>query len=291
MHRPALFENVLATRPYVLGLFVLGHLALKALFFSMPFYHFVAAPVNFWTAGVVTPVVLAALVEAVVLVGGVMVLTGGLRLRDLGLERQAFVNAGVVMLLVWGLVQATTVLLGWTGLVPFKPNPDLALFSMPVLVGRQLDAIVGSALIEEVMYRGFLMTQLYVVVRRRWPARPGFCLGLAVGLPQLYFGINHVPAALRMHLPTAEIAVYIVHVVLVGVLFAALYLRTGNLFVAVGAHAIVNNPASLFVVGFDPALLALVLVCLMLLVWPMLHRTFADVFTLRPALAGDHALV
>src|SRR5690606_31268939 len=103
---------------------------------------------------------------------------------------------------------------------------------------------------------------------------------------QLYFAVNHIPAALRMHLPAAEMAAYIVHVALVGALFAALYLRTGNLFVAVGAHALVNNPAALFVAGFDPALLALVLVCLLLLAWPALHRTFAEVFTLRPALAG-----
>ena len=285
MQRPSLFENVLATQPYVLGLFVLGHLGLKALFFSMPFYRFVAAPVYAATAGVITPIVLAALIEAAILVGGVMLWAGKLRLRDLGLERLAFVNAGVVMLLVWGLAQALTVTLGWSGLVPFKPNPDLSVFSVPVLVGKQLDATVGSAFIEEVMYRGFLMTQLYLLAQRRWRARSGLCLGLAVGATQLYFGLNHIPAALRMHLPAAEIAVYIVHVVLVGVLFAALYLRTGNLFVAVGAHAIVNSPAALFVVGFDPALLTLVLVCGMLILWPALHRTFADVFTLRPALA------
>ena len=285
MRRPSLFENVPATRARVLVLFVLGHLALKAVFFSAPFYRLVAAPVYAWTSGVVTPIVLAAIIEFIVLIGGVCVWAGGLRLRHLGLERPAFINAGVVMLLVWGLAQATTVLLGWSGLVPFKPNPDLAIFSVPVLVGKQLDAIVGSALIEEVMYRGFLMTQLVLLFQRLWPRRPGRSLIAAVGLTQLYFGLNHIPAAMRMHLPAAEIAVYIVHVVLVGMLFAALYLRTGNLFVAVGAHAIVNNPASLFVSGFDPALLALVLVCLMLLVWPMLHRTFADVFTLRPALA------
>ena len=258
MPRSALFGHVRAVSPYVLVAFVLGHVALKAVFFSMPFYRFVAAPVNHATAGVITPIVLAALVQLVVLVGGVMVLMGRLNARDLGLERQAFVNAGVVMLLVWGLAQVATVLLGWSGLAPFAPNPDLATLPLPFLVGKQLDAIVGSAFIEEVMYRGFLMTQLVLLAQRRWPGRPGLSLGLGVGVTQLYFGINHIPAALRMHLPTAEIAMYIVHAALAGALFAALYLRTGNLFVAVGAHAIVNSPASLFVAGFDPALLALV---------------------------------
>lgn len=286
MPRPALFDAIPVVQPYVLGLFVLGHLALKAVFFSAPFYRFVAAPVYHATAGVVTPVVLAALVQTVVLVGGVMLLAGGLRMRDLGLERQAFVNAGVVMLLVWGLAQATTALLGWTGLATLTRNPAFAALPVPALVGKQLDALIGSALIEEVMYRGFLMVQVVLLAQQRWPKRPGLTLGLGVGATQLYFGLNHFPAALRMHLPTGEIVVYILHVVLVGFLFAALYLRTGNLFVAVGAHAIINGPLALFVAGFDPALLTLVLVCLTLLTWPMLHRWASDVFTLRPALAS-----
>lgn len=285
MHHPPLFDNVRATRLHVLGLFVLGHIGLKALFFSAPFYRFAAAPVYAASAGVVTPVVLAALIQAVVLVVGVMVLAGGLRLRDLGLERQAFVNAAVVMLLVWGVAQALTVLLGWSGVAPIKPNPDLEIFPLPVLVGKQLDAIVGSALIEEVMYRGFLLAQVVLLAERRWRDRPGLCVGLGVGVTQLYFALNHLPAAFRMHLPAAEMAAYILHVAFVGALFAALYLRTGNLFVAVGAHAIVNGPAALFVTGVDPALVALVLVCVLLLAWPSLHRTFDDVFTMRPALA------
>ncbi len=83
-----------------------------------------------------------------------------------------------------------------------------------------------------------------------------------------------------MHLPPAEIAVYIVHVVLVGLLFTALYLRTGNLFVAVVAHALVNDPTPVFIAGPDPALFALIGVCLLLLAWPILHRWCNEVFTL-----------
>lgn len=269
-----------------MALFVVLHLGLKAVFFSVPFYAHVARPVEAATAGVVSPIVLAGLIELVLLVGIVMVWVGGLRLRDLGLRRSHVPNAVIVTILVWGGVQAVLSLLASSA--PFEPMLNPALAAGPERVGvRLLEATFGSAFIEEVMYRGFLVPQLYLLARTRTSNR-ALQAGIALGLPQLYFGLNHVPAALRMGLSYGDVAAYVFLVVLVGVLFAALYLRTGNLFIAIAAHALVNNPMPVVVAGPDPSLLALVGVCSLLLAWPAFHRRFGEVFTLadtgtRPA--------
>ena len=275
------FDSLKSARPSALVAFVALHLVLKGVFFSLPFYTVVARPVEVATAGLVSPVVLAGVIELALLVGVVMLWMGGLRPRDLGLRGLHLLNAALVALLVWGGVQAALSAVAASGYADAALNPAFAL-GPGRFGGEILEATLGSAFVEEVMYRGFLVPQLYLL-SRRWTRSKAVRAALAVGLPQLYFGLNHIPAGLRMHLPAAEIAVYVVHVVLVGLLFTALYLRTGNLFVAVAAHALVNNPAPVFVAGPDPALLALVGVCGLLLAWPALHRLADEVFTLAEA--------
>ncbi len=272
------FDSAKSARTVSVALFVVLHLGLKAVFFSVPFYVYVARPVEVATAGIVSPVVLAGLIEVVLLVGVVMLWIGKLRLCDLGLTWGHVPNAVIVTILIWGGVQA--VLSGLAVSAQFEPalNPELAL-GPERFSGKLLEATFGSAFIEEVMYRGFLVPQLYLLARAWTPNRTHRAV-IALGLPQFYFGLNHIPAALRMGLSSGDVAAYIFLVILVGFLFTALYLRTGNLFVAIAAHALVNNPMPVVVAGPDPSLLALVGICFLLLAWPMFHRRFDEVFTL-----------
>jgi uncharacterized protein len=271
-------DNVKPAPVLAVVAFVLGHLALKAWFFSEHYYVAVARPVAEATHGLVMPVSLAAAVQMAVLVCGVMILVGRLRWRDLGITAGGVRNACLVVALLWGLVHLATALEGLRSCCSLSAGPVLRA-ATPVAMGRLLDAFWGSGFIEEVMYRGFLMPQVYLIARSLGVSAPR-ALVLAVVGTQVYFGLNHIPAASRMHMDVGRAAIYVVHAALVGGLFAALYLRTGNLFVAVGAHALINNPATLYVGGLDPALFALIGVCVLLLTWPVLHRAFGGVFTM-----------
>lgn len=273
-----LFDSAKRARTVALVLFVVLHVGLKAVFYSASFLVHVAQPVEAATAGVVPPTVLAALIEGALLVGVVMMWLGGLRLHDLGLRGGHVLNAAIVTLLLWGGVQA--VLSGLAASPAYEPalNPAL-LFGAERFSGKLLEVTLGSAAIEEVMYRGFLLPQLYLLART-WTSNRTTQAVIGLGLPQVYFGLNHIPAAVHAGLPAGEAALYVLHVALVGFLFAALYLRTGNLLIAIVAHALVNNPMPVVLAGPDPSLVALVGVCLLLLTWPALHRRFGEVFTL-----------
>jgi len=252
--------------------FVAGHLALKAWFFSAH-YASIAYPLFAATKGLVSPVSLAAAVEMAVLVGGVMLVLGRLGWHDLGLRRGAAVRAVLVLLPLWALVNVATVTHGLAApCCPLTENPAFQL-AKPLALGQLLDAFWGSGFIEEVMYRGFLLPQVYLLARRLGASK-GAALAAALVGTQLYFGLNHIPAAGRMHLGWGEGALYIVHATLVGGMFAALYLQTGNLFVAVGAHALINHPAVVYTTSTDPALLTLIGVCALMLGWPAIARRF-----------------
>ena len=238
--------------------------------------------------GLITPVFLAGLIEWVVLVFIIMGVFGGLRARDLGLERAPAYSAILVFIALWILLQGVTAAIGGfaTGEVALRSG-NVALLPLQ-RIGLQLQAVVGSGLIEEVLYRGFLLTQLYLIAVRR-QSNPQAALVFAATVSTLYFGINHIPAGMRMGLDMQGLLVYVGHVALVGMLFATLFLRTGNLFVAAGAHALINEPAALFAAPVDPALIVLVGVAVLLLSWPVLNRRIGLVFTIG-ALEGRPAI-
>lgn len=279
LHRlNSVFDNVKPAPLAAVAAFVLGHLALKAWFFSLHYYTAVARPIEHATGGLISPVSLAAAIEMAVLVGGIAFLMGGLRWRDVGLGSGGLVNACLVLMLLWGAVHLIIAAHSLSACCSLDLGP-VVVTSTPVAAGRLLDAFWGSGFIEEVMYRGFLMPQVYLLARR-FGISASKALVIALVGTQVYFGLNHIPAATRMPMSVGGAAIYVAHAAMVGGIFAALYLRTGNLYVAIGAHALINNPGAVYVAGIDPSLLMLIGVCVLLLAWPALHRIYGDVFTL-----------
>jgi uncharacterized protein len=277
----SVLDNVKPAPLAAVAAFVLGHLALKAWFFSLHYYTAVARPLEYATGGMITPISLAAAIEMAVLIGGIAFLLGGLHWRDVGLGSGGFVNACLVLLLLWGTVHVAMAAHSFSDCCSLELGP-VVVTSTPVAAGRLLDAFWGSGFIEEVMYRGFLLPQVYLLARRAGVSAPNALVIALVGT-QVYFGLNHIPAAMRMPMDLTAGAIYVAHAAMVGGLFAALYLRTGNLYVAIGAHALINNPAAIYVAGIDPSLLMLIGVCVLLLGWPLFNRVLGDVFTLAGA--------
>ena len=111
-------------------------------------------------------------------------------------------------------------------------------------VGRILADFLGVALCEETVFRGFLLTQLRLkfdrlLGGRRWPA-----LAVALGLSQVVFALGHLPYLCYHHgTPAAELPDGLLMLFVWGVLFALVYVQTGNLLISVGLHGLVNTPA------------------------------------------------
>ena len=147
-----------------------------------------------------------------------------------------------------------------------------------------LEAQAGGAFIEEIVYRGVLLPQLLLLLAAvtRW--RTGTVVVAAVFGSQLYFALAHLPAAVTVYAaPWTGTALYLTQVLFVGIFFAVVYWRTGNLFVAIGLHALINFPGELFVARIDPFFLSLVVCCGIVIAWPYLNRSLGDVFTLTPS--------
>jgi membrane protease YdiL (CAAX protease family) len=189
-----------------------------------------------------------------------------------------------VIAFLWSLAQTVSVVIGRVdgGVLNFGHSWNIA---GSAFWAGTFEAFAAGAILEEVIYRGFLLPQAFLLIRGIWKWNLSKSLVAATAVTQCYFAINHLPAALRMNLPAIEIGLYLTQVFFVGVLFVAIFLRTGNLLVAIGIHALVNFPGELFVSRVDPSFVVLVISCAILLSWPYLSRLLGDVFTLRPSVA------
>ena len=256
---------------------VLGaHAALKALFFWGPYQAQIAYPIERMTGGLITAITLAGLLSWIVLIGGGMLWAGRLRLDDVGLSVDRLRDAWPVLLGLWLGVQMGHAALG-TAAGELVLVASSAPQTLPQALGLRIQAVVGSGLLEEVLYRGFLLVQLFAWLRGRMDRETA--LTWAVVLSSVYFGLNHIPAYLRAGLAPVELAVFVGQAMMVGALFGMLFLRTGNLFVVAGAHALINDPIPLFATVVDPAVLVLVAVSGLVLAWPLLSRRVGRVFT------------
>ncbi len=267
---------------YAALLIVIGlHLALKTLFFNEGFLVF-ADHVYYATRGMVSHSGIAGLIQAVVVLG-YLLLVARLRPSDIGLTWEKLPNAMVVTFFLWSLAQVVSVIIGradqgWLDF-GFPWMPDRSGFWLAVAESQAV-----TALIEEVVFRGLLIPQVFFLLRAvaKWSVRTSMVSSIVI--TQLYFAMNHLPAAVRMSIQGPESYLYILQVFCVGLLLAAVYLRTGNLFVAIGIHGLVNFPAALFVSRVNPSIIVLTLSCFLLICWPYLGRAMHEVFTTRPGM-------
>lgn len=223
-------------------------------------------PVRIVTGGLVTATLLVNLVLLAVVVGGLLVLVGGLRPRDLGLERRKLPVALAVTLGLWVTLQlvAAGASLYRTGEVAVSPT--WGQFGVGLVLGALLAQVLGNALYEEILYRGVLLDQLVLKLRgRRW----GLVLAL-VG-SQTVFSLLHVPNRLYRGYPLDALLVSLGMLVLMGLLFALIYHRTGNLLVAVGIHSLVNAPTMLVASPVSGSYLVVILAVVLVAVWPLLR--------------------
>ncbi len=200
---------------------------------------------------------------------------GGLRPRAIGLNgRKALAGLGLTAAL-WAAIQGIGLVVALIGGGGLALQPQWAERGVAVMVGALLAQLFGNALHEEIAYRGFLLN--HVIARLRdslGDPRRAQWVGLLAS--QAIFALIHVPIRLLTGTPLPRLALSLVMLVIMGALFALIYHRTGNLFVAVGVHALFNAPTSLFLPPGVATGLVVGLTAVLLLAWPRLSpRAFA----------------
>jgi membrane protease YdiL (CAAX protease family) len=206
----------------------------------------------------------------VVAIGGIACLFGGLRPADVGLRSGKFMEAVIVVASAWIFIQlahATAALLS-SGSIQLDET-----WRFPGAIGKHLTwlvaMVVGTALSEETVFRGFVFPQLYL----KSPGSPRLRFWVAALAAALLFGLLHVPRHIVLGNMTALALCARIPAHMVGGLIATLmYLRTRNLWIVIGLHGIDNAPTRLVDSPMPSEPVLLLVEIALLLCWPWLTR-------------------
>jgi membrane protease YdiL (CAAX protease family) len=252
-------------------LFIMVHFALTAIVNLVFFAGNAFRPLASATGGVFTGSLIVNVIFLVIMVGGVMLIRGGLRFYDVGLIMRRLGGGIAFTLVFWGAAQLVHMLAGllYRGHVALSPAWNDPGF----MIGLVLAQIFGNALFEEIAYRGFLFPQLYLWLGDR-ESNPWKRLGLALLISQGAFALSHIPNRIYLGMSADAIAFDLLLLLTWGVFYTIIYLRTDNLFVVVGAHAMGNVPTTLFATapgleGNGEAVLIYAMIIVVMFLYPM----------------------
>jgi membrane protease YdiL (CAAX protease family) len=229
------------------------------------------APVQRATGGLIDETLIANLILFAVVVVGIVFGLGRLRPRDVGLRRERLAPAALAVTLIWLWMQLVIGVWSLASGQGLAIDPAWARFGALAVLGNALGQFFGNALYEEVVWRGLALPQFYRRCAGRWPAARGLSMAALVAalvISQGLFALRHIPVRVWQGASLADLPAEIALLLVIGVIFALLYLRTCNLFLVIGIHALYNAPTALLAHGGVAALLALGMVVLLLLIWP-----------------------
>jgi len=132
--------------------------------------------------------------------------------------------------------------------------------------------LFGTALYEEVGYRGFLLVQ-FDMKMAHVTSNKYFRLALALLFSQALFMLVHIPWKVVNEGWTVNIFFDLIFSVFMnGLIYGVLYLRTENLFFVMGVHALGNAPTSLFVSSLGASNLVILFAIIWAVVWSKLRK-------------------
>jgi uncharacterized protein len=253
----------------MVGLFVLT-LALNLIFsVGRGFY----LPIFNASHHLVTPTLIGAGTLGVVVVA-VLVFFGKLPFHDFGWIRTKLVPGLTATAVLWIVMQLIEVVTAIATKGRLQLSPTLTSAEWTTVVGVLIGQALGTAPAEETWFRGFLLPQLRIRLGQLSPAP---ALGLAIVASQALFALYHLPNLLlgNSHVVgtsaldvTSQLGIDFA----VGVLFAGIYIRTGNLFLLMGIHALLNAGISVVATPIDPVPVLLGLAVLVLVLTFVLPR-------------------
>lgn len=259
-------------------LYVLLLLYVFAFFATDRFLFRLILPVQRATGALINLTFLNYLVLSIVIVGGLLFGVAKLKPREVGLRLPDLQLGIVVTVLVWITMQLVALVLNLTafGRVSIDQSWLVPLGTTSMLGAILFGQLLGNALFEEVAFRGFLLPQCYFQ-SRSLQQHPRIRVMVALLVSQLLFALYHIPARLSSGVSPIQLPLFLFPILLIGLLLAVVYLRTGNLFLAVGLHAMNDSPTVLFSSTFLSndwlgSIIVLIFAALLLLFWPLLTK-------------------
>ncbi len=169
-----------------------------------------------------------------------------LQWSDLAIRRVDWLPAVVWIPCLW--------ILGQLIYLPLLPelhiNPEWTGIPLTMIGQLVTGQMIGNAMVEELFFRAFLISQITLVLRKRTQCSMKMAIFWSATISLLLFTIMHLPRAVIWNDTTSEIMTAGLLVPFVGgIALTLLFLISGNLLLTIGVHALVNTPSPLLDLG------------------------------------------
>lgn len=231
-----IFTGKRVSAQFIFGLVILEiifAMTVNLLFFEQGTFNGVNRITNGW----VNPTLCAGLLGLLVIAVLYLMFMVRIPPRDLGLKGEKLLAGCLWTFLFWIAVNALSIGFALLAGADLTMNKDLAAHPNEVL-GQLLGQLFGNALLEEIAFRGFLFVQIYLWLTRVNKSSSRIFRAMLVS--QTIFALMHIPNRIYGGLSGMEFVYDFLQLVILGMLFALIYVLTRNLFIVVGIHSLLN---------------------------------------------------
>ncbi|PIE99528.1 MAG: hypothetical protein CR961_00385 [Polaribacter sp.] len=166
------------------------------------------------------------------------VVIGGLRIKDFLLDKEKIKKGLLMIFVLWGIGNLLGAFLSF-----FQTGNLVFVDKITYHIGNFMGQLFGNALAEEVLFRGILLTQFYLILRTKFKNKKSVLWALITS--QLIFSLNHIPN--RIILEQTEYLIFdLIKLFVVGVIISLMFMKTQNLVYVVSVHSLLNSPLCLF---------------------------------------------
>lgn len=263
--------NVRETSWRIIVVFLIVQMVLVTVLIK--YYHPFFVSISKWTHWIIHPDLLFATILVLLIIVGIIFIIGRLRPADVGLTTYQIPAALHVTAIFWIVTQIFLIIVSvfYTGTVELHPN-----WTNPGVIaslGFFVAMLIGMALYEEVAFRGFLFRQIYIKFQGSHRTM------LSALISSVLFAVTHIPTRLiNAQMELDALMFQMVVLTFAGLFGVLLYIRTKNLFMVIGIHALVNAPTQLFQSNISPFVLTVTLSVALWWIWPKLQLKFPVLF-------------
>ncbi|MNO83688.1 CAAX amino terminal protease self- immunity [compost metagenome] len=212
---------------------ILFTLTVNLILFANGTLSVIAKSTNGWINETLTANLIGLVLEVVIFLG----MIAKVSLSDLGLKKNKLLAGIIGTLLFWLAINIVD--LGITLLTHSRLSFNNDIFSHSnVVLGKLLGQFFGNALLEEILFRGFLLVQMYLLLQKINSNTSRIVYAMFIS--QSIFAAIHIPNRIYSGLVGMDFVYDFMILVILGVLFSLLYVLTKNLFFVIGVHALMN---------------------------------------------------
>ncbi|MEM8486965.1 MAG: CPBP family glutamic-type intramembrane protease [Bacteroidota bacterium] len=268
LEKPKVFRDVKEAPMLLLLLVLLSDITFNWLYIN--FFRDAFAIPEVYTSGVVDSLFVLSIIKIAFVVLGVVFWIGRFRGRHLGLGWSKLKEGLIATFFIWAILQAVQVAYGMVVSTEVGYHIDWQQEGALKIIGAFILYAIGKAFFDELTYRGLLLPQLHLKCQRYLNLDARIILGLAVVISQTIYLIIQLPL-ISLFISTGFSSVMtLTSLFFLSILNALIYLRTKNLYITIGMHAIWFQPIFVASPAVPHTFILVLLAIGFILVWPML---------------------